>query len=201
MIKKAFLYITLSLMCTACTIEDEVSKEALINKEPISLDTQYQNSFLKFTSRCILGDMSVFDVVNALYIQSNQFEDNPLSLVLLSYENTKAFEKCLQKAYNLGNKQAYKNMHKKAANCSLIAKKFYAKKDYTNGGFWMQRVLNLLGEKKGFEVLGRDFIEDEDTLELGALMLEQAARLGNTSARDLLVSYSTPNTVEYNSIK
>ncbi|HAH70584.1 MAG TPA: hypothetical protein DCL74_02280, partial [Succinivibrionaceae bacterium] len=48
--------------------------------------------------------------------------------------------------------------------------------------FWMRRVYNQLGRMKGSELAGLVFIEDPKTLDTGAALLSEAAKLGSQSA-------------------
>lgn len=197
--KILFSCIVLSCLICSCTSNNDTEKPLVEKKTIVTEDTRVKE-FLDMTDKCIIGDMSYNKKLIELYTSSAKRKNS--NFLLYEDKNiTRQYEKCAQKALTLNDPSLFENLISKPNQCANIAQSYYARGDLVNGAFWVQRVVNLLGEKDGFELLGRIFVKYKSTLNLGARMLSYSAYLGNTDAHDLLLSLTDPYSVYYQNIK
>ena len=189
-----------STIIQGCTLEDETEDRIVIPlKDQSALhDSPLSIKFLKLTKKCTTGDMNSAPDVLSMYISSLPSEDVPekaksnyRGLLEDRYffqrrDLNLEFEKCMQKATVSGNAE-YRNYYlTRAVVSSRISQYYYAHSDYENGAYWALRVINLLGISKGYNIMGRVFVRDPKTVEIGARMLSESAKHDNTTASAFL---------------
>lgn len=200
--------IVFSLICTitcgflsSCSLEDETVDKIVIKAPPVE-HSKEEAEFLKLTRECTIGDLQKANDAVSLYISTLPKNDIPPKARYLDtmpsfkpYFYQKAnltieFDKCLQKAISSGNKEFSEFYITRASTISRMAQYFYSVDDKENGAYWVMRGLNLSGLKQGYYSLGRIFIRDNKTKEIGAQMLSESAKLGNTNSKELLTEAS-----------
>lgn len=189
-----------------CSIENVVSDEIKItqsDKDIPQFDASDPASvFLFECNKCIQGDLSnlpwIIKTYHSSFTASREYKPGQFQYQYIV--PTQAFEKCAEKAKAMGDPSAFNQLLIKPARISRIARYFYIKKDYTQGAYWIQRVININGEKDGLYTAGRIFIQDMRTISIGVKLLEQSARLGNREARQMLLGLLQPGSTYYYSI-
>lgn len=189
-----------------CSIENVVSDEIKISQSDKNIP-QYdasdpQSVFVFECNKCIQGDLSnlpwIIKTYHSSFTASREYKPDQFQYQYIV--PTQAYEKCAEKAKAMGDPSAFNQLIIKPARISRIARYFYIKKDYTQGAYWIQRVININGEKDGLYTAGRIFIQDMRTISIGVKLLEQSARLGNREARQMLLGLLQPGSTYYYSI-
>lgn len=194
-----------TLLLSACTLEDESAEKILETPIPPSVQAQKKNplqeDFAKLALKCVQNETDHVEDLIARYNSTlpindrtaPKYKNESLTLeknsVLYNYQTmeiTRIYENCLQKAASENKPQYLEELLTKNYAQARIARYFYIQKDYTNAAFWQGRVLNLAGLSTGYYILGRVFVLDENTLEIGANYLTEAAKLGNENAEHFL---------------
>lgn len=189
-----------------CAIEETDSAERRISEDELydlRLEgvSPLQTAFMQDCLKCIMGDYSKLDELTAKFTASQRDPNFPEPYVLQAYEPNILFEACAQKALHDGRPELFKATVTRAGRAARIAQHFYAAGNAADGGFWLQRVINLQGEAQGLTTAGRIFAGNIDTLASGAKMLEQAARLGSREAAQILISLTNPSSSYYHNIQ
>lgn len=196
----------MGMTLTGCSIKDETEEEIVYDESSEYVDEikgrTTTERFIIRCNKCAEGDLSEIDDIVATYNSSFTRETNyPRGAFLYQkIAPTLAFERCAIKANLLGNDKAFKAMYVRPGKIARVARYFYAKRQFTQGAFWLQRITNLRGEQDGFEVAGRVLIQDMRTIDVGVKLLEQSARLGNRNARQMLVGLMNPGSPYYQQI-
>lgn len=173
-----------------------------------SLTEKAQQDFFKQAKQCILGDATIADEVLLNFNSSLPSKDRPKVGVFLedSFQEqlnakdskpylfqtktlTVMYENCLQKASTLKSKDYLQYFVTRAFVIARISQHYYLEKDYLNGAYWQQRAINLVGLSQGNYILGREFVKNPKTLQMGADMLAYAATLNNQNAINYLNDY------------
>lgn len=189
-----------------CSIENVVSDEIKISQSDKNIPqfdaSDPQSVFLFECNKCIQGDLSnlpwIITTYHSSFTASREYKPDQFQYQYIV--PTQAYEKCAEKAKAMGDPSAFNQLIIKPARISRIARYFYIKKDYTQGAYWIQRVININGEKDGLYTAGRIFIQDMRTISIGVKLLEQSARLGNREARQMLLGLLQPGSTYYYSI-
>lgn len=198
--------VSFPLLLSGCSIEDTASEEIKLQPDTI-IETNLNSSdpavrFIAECNKCIRGDLSnlqqLIETYHSTFTSSTTFAPN--QFLYQRVEPTQAFEKCAEKAKAMGDNSAFSQLIVRPARISRIARFFYIKKEYAQGAFWLQRVININGEQNGLYTAGRIFIQDIRTIDIGVKLLEQSARLGNREARQMLLGLMQPGSSYYQSI-
>ena len=182
---KILCALLLCSLMTGCTIENDESKDGLVELRPSDLE-MHKDAFSALTLKCIKGDLSSLDEIMSMYMRSAADMKSDRGMALFELAPNKNFEKCAIKAYETGDDRAFNMIVRSPNLASHISRYFYKRYDLLNGAYWAQRVLNMQGLADGYETLGSVFIKDRKTLATGASMLEQSVRLGNYNALSIL---------------
>lgn len=195
-----------AVLTSGCSIEEE-GQEQLVREEDslreLNFDdlSELQRSFMRSCLTCVMGDVSELDTITKDYTASRQDKDFPEPLALQQYRTNAVFESCAQKAAQLHHFEPLKAMVTRAGQAARISQRFYAQGKLTDGAFWLQRTLNINGEKNGYATAGRIFVQHRSTIEIGAKLLEQAARLGDHEAAQILLGLTDPSSSYYKNLK
>lgn len=198
--------VSLPLLLSGCSIEDTASEEIKLQPDTIiesELDsTDPTVRFIAECNKCIRGDLSnlqqLIETYHSTFTASTNFA--PDQFLYQRVEPTQAFEKCAEKAKVMGDNSAFSQLIVRPARIARISRFFYIKKEYAQGAFWLQRIININGEQNGLYTAGRIFIQDIRTIDIGVKLLEQSARLGNREARQMLLGLMQPGSSYYQSI-
>lgn len=191
-------------LLSSCSIKDETLEEKKIAKpdaseEPISTPVE---AFIAECNKCIQGDMSRLEDIIVAYQSTitKGIDYTPYSFAYQQIKPTQAFEQCAQKARQVGRNEAFDAIVLRPALNARIARYFYTQGQLTQGAYWLQRLINMRGEKDALEVAGRSFIQDPRTMSIGVKLLEQSARLGHKNARQVLLGLMSPGSLYYQQI-
>ena len=173
-----------------------------------TLTEKAQQDFFNHAKQCILGDPSLIDEIVLTYNSSLPVKDRPKVGLFLEdsfqeqlnakgskpylYQTkmlTLMYENCLQKASSLKSKDYLQYFVTRAFVIARLSQHYYLEKDYLIGSYWQQRAINLVGLSQGNYILGREFVKNPKTLQMGADMLAFAATLNNQSAISYLNDY------------
>ncbi len=209
------LGVTLSALLSSCAIEEENDDKIIVpvKKEETDLSAA-QKHFYDLARKCTTGDMSAAPLVVNLYrsaLDARSFHPDVVFPELSSEDLSKLekpqpfefqskklnvmYEMCLQKAASEGN-QNYPDYYLTSSFASaIVSRHFYAEGDTENGSYWSSRVINLLGLKDGYSVLGRIFVSDDKTFKIGTDLLKEAAKLGSDSAQHYIFDSLSSNNV------
>lgn len=196
-----------ALLCGGCSIDDTESQELLVQDEDeerridFSEMSELQREFMISCFKCVMGDVSEINDIVQSYKSSRTDPDFPEPLALQQYRPNAAFESCAQKAAQLHHFEPRQAMVVHAMPAAVLAQKFYAQGSLTDGAFWLQRTINLNGEKEGSAAAGRVFIQHRSTMLIGAQLLEQAARLGDRESASILLSLTDPFSTYYQNLR
>lgn len=191
-----------SFVLSACSIKDETTQEERVSDSVLAKRPEGKTKTQRFINKCsdcILGDISeIEDIIDTYLSTYTALTNYPKgSFLYQRIAPTLAFERCAQKALLLGDDRAFKRMLIRQGQIARTARYFYATNRYSDGAFWIQRIINVRGEMDGLEVAGRIFIQDIRTIGVGVRLLEQSARLGNRNARQMLMGLMNPGSVYY----
>lgn len=191
-----------SFVLSACSIKDETTQEERVSESVLAKRPEGKTKTQRFINKCsdcILGDISeIEDIIDTYLSTYTALTNYPKgSFLYQRIAPTLAFERCAQKALLLGDDRAFKRMLIRQGQIARTARYFYATNRYSDGAFWIQRIINVRGEMDGLEVAGRIFIQDIRTIGVGVRLLEQSARLGNRNARQMLMGLMNPGSVYY----
>lgn len=195
------------LAMQGCSIEQIASEELKIETpEDLLISTvdlsDPRAHFLVECNKCIQGDLSnlpwIIQTYHSSYTASNNFK--PGQFLYQYVVPTQMYEKCAEKANAMGDNSAMSQLIVRPARTARISRYFYVQKEYAQGAFWLQRLINIYGEKDGLYTAGRIFIQDIRTISIGVRLLEQSARLGNREARQLLLGLMQPGSSYYQAI-
>lgn len=184
------------VLIQGCTLEDETEDKIVVPLKDTSTvhDNPLTLKFLDLTKKCTTGDIDTAPDVLSMYLSSLPAEDvpdNAKSYYRGLLENkylfqrkdlNLEFEKCLQKVAVTGLKEYRAFYLTRATVAARISQYYYAHEDYENGAYWCLRVINLLGIDKGYNILGRVFVKDPKTVNIGAQMLSESAKHDNVNA-------------------
>ncbi len=196
------LLLPCALFLSACSIENTDSEERTLPEDELySIElTQHsplQQAFMQDCLKCVLGELSSQDQIIAQY-QASYLDDNfPEPLALQQYMENHFFESCVQKAMQQGKQEAFAALITRPVRAARIAQRFYMEGKLSDGAFWLQRVINLQGEKNGMATAGRIFVSRRETVAIGARLLQQSARLGSHEASQILLSLTMPGSSYY----
>lgn len=196
-----------ALLFTGCSIDKEEGQEQLVLEEDTQRELNFdelselQRTFMRSCLNCVMGDVSELETITKDYTASRQDKDFPEPLALQQYRTNAAFESCAQKAAQLHHMEPVKAMVTRAGQAARISQRFYAQGKLTDGAFWLQRAINLNGEKNGYATAGRIFVQHRSTIEIGAKLLEQAARLGDHESAQILLGLTDPTSSYYQNLK
>ena len=213
MIKKqlsVLLIIILTTMLSGCTLEDETAEKVIEKEQIIASEPTVQEIFKELCFNCCLGKSDNYDEIVTLYYSTLSEKDARFAKQEYSFlgnsdgsylyqteELNREFEKCMQKAISTKSKHYSDFLITRAYICSRISLSFYKEGDLKNSNYWARRAVNLVGEAQGNYILGRVFIRDDSTIEIGANYLAQSAHLGYANAlhalRDNLQEHSVFN--------
>ncbi len=198
--------LTAALLCSSCSIEVVDSQERTLPEDTLynlrlnSASTP-EGQFMTDCLQCIQGDMSKLSRLISSYEASYRDTTCAAPLALQRYRPNLLFESCAQKALQQGDKSAFAAIITRPGRAARIAQRFYSEGNLTDGAFWLQRVVNLLGEKDGLTTAGRIFVQSRSTLSTGARLLEQAARLGSREAAQILLALTMPSSSYYQQLQ
>ncbi len=192
------------LTLSACSLQDDVNPELIDTSQQLQ-EAHFEpgtleDLFLKDAERCALGDISVSDSLIERYRQSFLDQQSPDFLIYQQYDLTHHFERCAFKAQQLGNPEVFEAMIVNPVQCAVVSRSFYEKANYTDGAYWLQRLLNIEGLKNGYATAGNVFIRKPKTLAMGARLLQEAARLGHSDAHDTLLALLNPSSRIYQDV-
>ncbi len=188
-----------ALILSACSIEDESSEEITIEQETAVIVTP-ADEFIALAGRCVAGDTAVIPELAAMYRSSYEDESFQPYLLYQTIEPTRAFEACGKTELMLGSNEIMQASLMQPEDAAAIARGFYIRNDERNGAFWLQRLINLRGEKDGYYLAGEHFIHHPGSLAVGARMLAYAVDLGSIEAGELLRALTTPGTSAFEEI-
>ncbi len=195
------------LLC-GCSIDETEGQELLVQpaeNEERRIDfaglSDLQREFMLSCFKCIMGDVSELNDIVQSYRSSRTDPDFSEPLALQEYRINSAFESCAHKAAQLHHFELQQAMVTHPMPAAELAQKFYARGNLTDGAFWLQRTINLSGEKEGSAAAGRLFIQHRSTMLLGARLLEQAARLGDRESAALLLGLTDPFSTSYQNLR
>ncbi len=218
MIKGLYLVlagVTLSALLSSCALEEENDDKIIVpvKKEETDL-SQAQKHFYDLSRRCTTGDMNVAPLVVNLYrhsLDARSFHPDVVFPELSAADSAKIgkplpfefqtkklnvmYEMCLQKAASEGNNDYLDYFLTSSFASAIVSRHFYASDDTENGSYWSSRVINLLGLKEGYSVLGRIFVSDDKTFKIGTDLLKEAAKLGSESAQHYIFDSLRSNNV------
>lgn len=193
-----------SLLISSCSIQQEDTQEKKVSIEEKTLDQidSPVEAFIFECDKCIRGDLSRLDDIIVAYQSTitKGIDYHPYSFAYQQIKPTQSFEQCAQKAQQLGHPEAFAAIVLRPALNARIARYFYTKGEITQGAYWLQRLVNMRGEKNAYEIAGRVFIQDPRTISIGARMLAQSARLGNKNAQQMLLGLMSPGSLYYQQI-
>lgn len=194
-----------SWVLSGCSIEQVVYEDAKIESDFYQEETTSTDPvdiFIAECNKCVRGDIDKLPELIKTYYSSftpsNHYE--PGQFMYQQIKPTQAFEKCAEKANAMGDKSAFSQLMIRPARIARTARFFYIQKDYRQGAYWIQRLININGEMDGLQVAGRIFIQDMRTIDIGVRLLEQSARLGNREAKQMLLGLMQPGSSYYQSI-
>ena len=142
-------------------------------------------AFNELAQKCVVGEISEATHLLDLF-DSTMIESGDGTLTYQDPQSTVEMEKCLRKA-DLENKTAlYLNYVLSAKKSAKIAMGFAKMGKPLECAFWIRRVINRRGLMEGYRIAGEIFISDPKTLDIGANMLKEAAKLGSDSAAHTL---------------
>lgn len=189
-----------------CTIEDDVAEDMLVKTDEMEYsvdDTDAERAaFLVECHKCIQGDLSnlpwIIKTYHSSFTASKNYKPGQFKYQYIT--STQAYEKCAEKAKAMGDNSAMSQLIIRPARSARISRYFYIYNDYIQGAYWLQRLVNINGEKDGYYTAGRIFIQDMRTISIGVQLLERSARLGNREARQMLLGLMQPGSSYYHSI-
>ena len=216
MIKKqlsVLLIIIFAFLFSGCTLEDETAEKIIQNKQIIVSEPTLQDIFKELCFNCSLGKADNYDEIVSLYYSTLNEKDARFAKKTYSFLGNsdgsylyqtetlnKEFEKCMQKAISTKSKHYSDFLITRAYICSRISLFFYKESDLKNSNYWARRAINLVGEAQGNYILGRVYIRDDSTIEIGADYHAHSAHLGYVNAipalRDNLQEHSVFNLFE-----
>lgn len=204
--KLGLLAASLAFVLSGCSIEDIASEEIKLQSDSV-IESNLNSSdptvrFIAEAEKCVQGDISNLQQLIQTYYSTftNSTNYSPTQFMYQRVEPTLAFEKCAEKAQAMGDNSAMSQVIIRPARIARISRYFYIQKEYAQGAFWLQRLVNMNGEKDGLYVAGRVFIQDIRTINIGVRLLEQSARLENREARQMLLGLLQPGSSYYQSI-
>lgn len=177
----------------ALFFKDEPPPKEELAPEP---EPDPHQDFLDLADRCAGGDLGILDEIMGIYDSS--LKDR--TFTYQSHQYTIAFERCMQKALFQGHKEAMRGFIRQDFLCAIVARHFYKNQDPTNGGYWLQRMINLDGAENAYTMAGKIFIQEKETVEIGVKMLSEAARMGNVEAQQLLTTLMQPSSMQYHKL-
>lgn len=184
--------LAVSLMLSACTIENDEEERIVDNKEEVHFASPDLKFFYELSQKCVIGDTGEAGHILDLF-DSTMIDSGDGSLTYQDPVATVEMEKCLRKA-DLENKTAlYLNYLLSAHKLAKIAQGFAKKDKYAECAFWIRRVLNQQGAMEGYRIAGEIFIDDAKTRDIGANMLKESAKMGSESAAHTLAELAFGN--------
>ena len=216
MIKKqlsVLLIIISAFLFSGCTLEDETAEKMIEKQQIIASEPTLQDIFKVLCFNCCLGKADNYDEIVTLYYSTLSEKDARFakgtytfladcdgSYLYQTETLNREFEKCMQKAISTHSKHYADFLISRAYICSRISLFFYKSNDLKNSNYWARRAVNLVGEAQGNYILGRVYIRDDSTIEIGADYLAHSAHLGYVNAipalRDSLQEHSVFNLFE-----
>ncbi|MCI6797174.1 MAG: hypothetical protein MR571_04855 [Succinatimonas sp.] len=177
------ILITGVLTLCSCSIKGR-NEDAVISKPDVAISFQnsLQQHFYDEARQCVLGDIRKAELLKNSFYSSINYAQTKQAYIYQDPVLTQELEKCLRKSDLETGNSLYLEYVPSPRICAQIAKAFLIKKDYQKSAFWIRRVYNQLGRMRGSELAGLVFIEDPKTMDTGAALLSEAAKLGSQSA-------------------
>ena len=192
------------LNLSSCSLDDETAEDVIDTSRHLQEESfeagSLEDLFVKKANKCIAGDLSEIDSLIADYRASFRDRTSSNSLIYQQYTLNRYFEKCAFKALQLQNSKVFEAMLSRPNQCARISQRFYEMGNLSDGAFWLQRVINVQGQAQGYTSAGKIFIMHPKSLSMGAKLLQEGARLGNSEARDTLLSLTRPSTQIYQDV-
>lgn len=177
-----------ALLLCACSLEDEYEEKII--EHPEETETAVVgDEFVQACSRCVQGEVTLLAQLGERYLQSFNDRKSPERFTLQDATHTQIFERCVNKAYSAGVQDAYQYVMSEPRQLAIISRHFYAQNAYSDGAFWLRRLINLVGQSRAYETAGGFFLRRKETAEAGARMLAESARLGNRQAASTIWQY------------
>ena len=177
------LLATGALILCSCSIKGR-NEDDIITKPSvaISFSNELQQSFYTQARQCVLGDIKKAEFLKKSFYASLNEAHAKSAYIYQDPVLTQELEKCLRKSDLETGNSLYLEYVPSPRICAQIAQAYLLTNDYPTSAFWMRRVYNQFGRMQGSELAGLVFIEDPKTLDTGAVLWSEAAKLGSQSA-------------------